>query len=130
MDTPRSEKDLARYLQTHKGDPEEWEETPEPAQRAPSGDSVVLSVRLKAEEVDRLKELADSLGVRVSELVREALQLFAGVSSKPQIQLCVPKVSRLFLSAADAEATLVGGPCGVTHARNSSGTPGVLVHEN
>lgn len=115
MDTPPSEKELARYLQAHKDDPEEWEETPETAGRPARSDSVVLSVRLKAEEVDRLKALSEFLGVRVSKLVREAVHLYAGTPVTPRIQYWAPREATFAFFQAEPERHVTCGDPGVVH---------------
>ncbi len=108
MDTQASEKNLARHFEMHKDDGEEWEETPEVAEVGPRGDSVVLSVRMRPEEVDQLREAAHALGVRVSDLVRDALRAFAVLPVVPRIQYA-PAWVNLFVRNVDRERHVTRG---------------------
>jgi len=109
MGTQGSEKDLARHFEMHKDDAEEWEETPEVAEVGPRGDSVVLSVRMRPEEVDQLREAAHALGGRVSDVVRDALRAFPVLPVVPRIQYA-PGWVNLFVRNADRERHVTRGP--------------------
>lgn len=121
MATRPSEKDLAQHFQAHKDDAEEWEETPETAEHLPRSDSVVLSVRLKADEVDRLRELAHSQGVRISDLVREALLVHAAISPVFRIQYHAPRRATLAFVNALLGWEVTQGFSGATHWETYSG---------
>jgi len=108
MDTQASEKNLARHFEMHKDDAEEWEETPEVAKVGPRGDSVVLSVRMRPEEVDDLREAANALGVRISDLVRDALRAFTSLSMGPSIQYA-PESASLFVTHAARKVEVTRG---------------------
>ena len=108
MGTQGSEKHLARHFEMHKDDAEEWEETPEVAEVGRRSDSVVLSVRMRPEEVDDLREAAHALGVRISDVVRDALRAFTSLSMVPSIQY-TPASASFFVTHAARKLDVTRG---------------------
>jgi len=70
-----TEKELADDVLVHSEDEGEWEEQPEQIESKPSG-SQVISARLPANLTQRVLAEASRRGVRPSELVREAIEMW------------------------------------------------------
>jgi ribbon-helix-helix CopG family protein len=66
------ERDVAKELHDHRGDPEEWEDTPTRVKVQPARTEVV-SFRLPSAQLDVIEGLADQAGQSVSEFVRNAV---------------------------------------------------------
>jgi hypothetical protein len=63
------EREVAKELHDHRGDSEEWEETPVRVKVQPAR-SEVVSFRLPSEQLDVIEGLADQAGQSISEFVR------------------------------------------------------------
>ncbi len=70
-----TEKEQADEVLLHSEDEGEWEEEPEQIETKPSG-SQVISARLPASLTERVLAEAGRRGVRPSELVREAIEMW------------------------------------------------------
>lgn len=66
------EGEVAKQLHDHRGDPEEWEDTPARVEVQPAR-SEVVSFRLPSDQLDVIESLADQAGQSVSEFVRQAV---------------------------------------------------------
>lgn len=103
------EKEVARYLEAHADDSDEWEEEGQkPVQtKAPS---MVFSVRFRAEEVARMKQIADREGIRVSRLVRDAVLQYTFGGRRPRITLGLPSDSKVVLTNVELAAPTTEAP--------------------
>ncbi len=66
------EGEVAKQLHDHRGDPEEWEDTPARVKVQPAR-SEVVSFRLPSDQLDVIEGLAEQAGQSISELVRHAV---------------------------------------------------------
>jgi molybdopterin-guanine dinucleotide biosynthesis protein A len=66
------ERKAAKELHDHRGDPDEWEDTPAPVKVQP-GRTEVVSFRLPSEQLDVVEDLAAQTGQSISEFVRHAV---------------------------------------------------------
>ncbi len=83
------EEEAARYLEAHKDDAGEWEEEGEkPSGGRPS--SIVFSVRFKPEEMARIKQLADTDAIRISDLLRQAVLQYISSARRPTVVIQAP----------------------------------------
>ena len=89
-----SERELARYLQEHKDDEEEWEAEPEEAIVAPRP-SVVYSVRFSRAELGELRQVAADESITVSELIRTSVFAHIRESRAPEAEVVTPFADRL-----------------------------------
>jgi Arc/MetJ-type ribon-helix-helix transcriptional regulator len=80
---PMTERDAARKLHDHRGDQEEWEDTPARAKVQPARTEVV-SFRLPSEQLDVIEGLAEQAGQSISEFIRSAvLAYISGETMEP-----------------------------------------------
>jgi hypothetical protein len=80
---PMKEREVAKELHDHRGDSEEWEETPVRVKVQPAR-SEVVSFRLPSEQLDVIEGLADQAGQSISEFVRSAvLAYISGETMEP-----------------------------------------------
>lgn len=102
------EKEAARYLQERADDSDEWEEEgKKPVQTKAA--SLVFSVRFRAEEVARMKQIADREGIRVSRLVRDAVLQYLVGGRRPRITLAVPPDGKILLTNVELAAPATEG---------------------
>jgi Ribbon-helix-helix protein, copG family len=66
------EREVAKELHDHRGDPEEWEDAPAQVNVRP-GRTEVVSFRLPSDQLDVIEHLAGEAGQSVSEFVRHAV---------------------------------------------------------
>lgn len=102
------EKEAARYLRAHADDSDEWEQEGQKPVKA-RATSMVFSVRFRAEEVARMKQIADREGVRVSRLVRDAVLQYLVGGRRPRITLAVPADSKILLTNVELAAPATEG---------------------
>lgn len=70
----REERVRVDYLYAHRNDPGEWEPVSEGLEKGTGG--IVVSTRLNPEQARRAMELAEQEGVKLTELVRRALDYY------------------------------------------------------
>jgi Ribbon-helix-helix protein, copG family len=66
------DRDLTRELHDHRGDPDEWEDTPAEVKVRPAR-SEVVSFRLPSEQLNEIEALATRMGQSISEFIRNAV---------------------------------------------------------
>lgn len=66
------DRDLARELHDHRGDADEWEDTPDEVKVQPAR-SEVVSFRLSSDHLNEIEALATRMGQSISEFVRNAV---------------------------------------------------------
>jgi Ribbon-helix-helix protein, copG family len=69
---PMKEREAAKELHDHRGDQEEWEDTPVRVKVQPARTEVV-SFRLPSDQLDVIEGLADQAGQSISEFIRSAV---------------------------------------------------------
>ncbi len=93
----KGEKDLARYFQEHKDDPEEWSDQAVEAEVA-RPPSIVYSVRFSSDELAELRRAAKTRRVTLSELVRTSAVEHVRESRDLQVHAAAPSAYRAFVS--------------------------------
>ncbi len=67
-----NERELASYFEARRGDTSTWSATPIKA-TVRRGDSVVFSLRLRPEELEALRTIAEQFDITVSDLIRSSV---------------------------------------------------------
>jgi hypothetical protein len=112
------EHELAKQLHDHRGDPDEWEDTPTRVKVQPAR-SEVVSFRLPSDQLDLVERLASEAGQSVSELLRSAVLAFIrGETLEPVLEIHSGSSGRLQLTL---RTTLRGA--GFTHAEPADWVP-------
>jgi hypothetical protein len=100
---------MARHLEAHADDADEWEQEGQKPLR-PRETSIVFSVRFRAEELARIKQVADREGIRVSRLVRDAVLQYTFGGRRPRITLGLPSDSKVVLTNVELAAPTTEAP--------------------
>jgi Arc/MetJ-type ribon-helix-helix transcriptional regulator len=113
---PMKEREAAKELHDHRGDQEEWEDTPVKVKVQPARTEVV-SFRLPSDQLDVIEGLADQAGQSISEFIRsavlayisgETMEPFLDANTDPKLRLHVER-PRSGLSLHDGELPRMTG---------------------
>jgi hypothetical protein len=100
---------MARHLEAHADDADEWEQEGRKPVR-PRETSIVFSVRFRADELARIKQVADREGVRVSDLVRDAVLQYTFGGRRPRITLALPSSGKVVLTNVELAVPTTEAP--------------------
>lgn len=92
------DRDLAREMHEHRGEPDEWEDTPTAVEVRPTR-SEVVSFRLPSDQLNEIEELATRTGQSISEFLRSAvLAYLRGETITPVLDVHAGGTGRLQLT--------------------------------